>query len=101
MEGAPLRTERFGRRYKRSRPWAVRDLTLEVAEGSITALVGPNGAGKSTLIRACLGFEPPNEGRVLVYGRDPQRQRTNAVNAIGYVPQQPALYRSLTIGDHS
>jgi ABC-2 type transport system ATP-binding protein len=100
MEGAPLRTERFGRRYRRNRPWAVRDLSLAVPEGSITALVGPNGAGKSTLIRACLGFEPPNEGRVLVYGLDPQRNRTDAVNAIGYVPQQPALYRSLSIGDH-
>jgi ABC-2 type transport system ATP-binding protein len=100
MEGPPLRTERFGRRYRRNRPWAVRDLSLAVPEGSITALVGPNGAGKSTLIRACLGFEPPNEGRVLVYGYDPRRHRTEAVNAIGYVPQQPALYRSLSIGDH-
>ncbi|MGH2456205.1 MAG: ABC transporter ATP-binding protein [Candidatus Limnocylindria bacterium] len=100
MEGSPLRTEGFGRRYRRSRPWAVRGLSLDVPEGSITALVGPNGAGKSTLIRACLGFEPPNEGRVLVYGHDPRRERTQAVNAIGYVPQQPALYRSLSIGDH-
>lgn len=100
MEGAPLQTEQFGRRYRRNRPWAVRDLSLAVPEGSITALVGPNGAGKSTLIRACLGFEPPDEGRVLVYGLDPQRNRTEAVNAIGYVPQQPALYRSLSIGDH-
>jgi ABC-2 type transport system ATP-binding protein len=100
VEGAPLRTERFGRRYQRDRPWAIRDVTLAVPEGSITAVVGPNGSGKTTLIRACLGFEPPNEGRVLVYGVDPRRNRTDAVNAIGYVPQQPALYRSLSIGNH-
>ncbi|MEX2136992.1 MAG: ABC transporter ATP-binding protein [Chloroflexota bacterium] len=100
MSETPLHTERFGRRYRRSQPWAVRDLSLTIAEGSITALVGPNGAGKSTLIRACLGFEPPDEGRILVDGHDPQRNRTEAVNAIGYVPQQPALYRSLSIGDH-
>jgi ABC-2 type transport system ATP-binding protein len=100
MEAAPLQTEAFGRRYRRSRPWAVYDLSIAIPKGSITALVGPNGAGKSTLIRACLGFEPPDEGRVLVFGHDPQRNRTRAVNSIGYVPQQPALYRSLTIGDH-
>jgi ABC-type multidrug transport system ATPase subunit len=100
VEGAPLRTEQFGRRYQRNRPWAIRDVTLEVPEGSITALVGPNGSGKTTLIRACLGFEPPNEGRVLVYGVDSRRNRTAAVNSIGYVPQQAALYRSLSIGDH-
>lgn len=100
MEGSPLRVEGFGRRYRRTRPWAVRDLSLAVPEGSITALVGPNGAGKSTLIRACLGFERPDEGRILVYGHDPQRNRTEAVNAIGYVPQQASLYRSLSIGDH-
>lgn len=100
MPETPLRTEQFGRRYRRNRPWAVRDLSLVVPEGSITALVGPNGAGKSTLIRACLGFERPDEGRILVYGRDPQRNRTEVVNAIGYVPQQASLYRSLSIGDH-
>ncbi len=100
MPEPPLKTQQFGRRYRRNRPWAVRDLSVTVPEGTITALVGPNGSGKSTLIRGCLGFEPPDEGRVLVYGLDPQRKRTEAVNAIGYVPQQPALYRSLSIGDH-
>ncbi|MBA2631381.1 MAG: ABC transporter ATP-binding protein [Chloroflexi bacterium] len=100
MPEPPLQTQQFGRRYRRTRPWAVRDLSVTVPERTITALVGPNGSGKSTLIRGCLGFEPPDEGRVLVYGRDPQRNRPEAVNAIGYVPQQPALYRSLSIGDH-
>jgi len=100
MPEPPLQTQQFGRRYRRTRPWAVRDLSLTVPEGTITALVGPNGSGKSTLIRGCLGFEPPDEGRVLVCGLDPQRQRAQAVNSIGYVPQQPALYRSLSIGDH-
>jgi ABC-2 type transport system ATP-binding protein len=97
---APLCAERFGRRYRRNRPWAVRDVSLAVPVGSITALVGPNGAGKSTLIRACLGFEPADEGRVLVNGIDPRRDRTRAVNSIGYVPQAASLYRNLTIGDH-
>jgi ABC-2 type transport system ATP-binding protein len=78
----------------------VRDVTLEMPRGSITALVGPNGAGKSTLIRACLGFERPDEGRILVNGSDPVRDRSGAINSVGYVPQAPSLYRSLTVDDH-
>ncbi len=100
MEERPLVTEHFGRRYRRSRPWACRDVSLTVPGGSITALVGPNGAGKSTLIRACLGFERPDEGRVLVAGVDPQRDRARAVGSVGYVPQGVALYRGLKIDDH-
>jgi ABC-type multidrug transport system, ATPase component len=97
---SPLRAELFGRRYKRNRPWAVRDVSFNIPEGSVTALVGPNGAGKSTLIRSCLGFEVPDAGRLLVFGADPQRQRKAAVDAIGYIPQGVALYRGLTIRDH-
>lgn len=100
MPEPPLQSERFGRRYQRNRPWAVRDLSITVPEGSITALVGPNGSGKSTLIRACLGFEVPDAGRVLVFGADPQRRRADAVGAIGYIPQSASLYRRLTISDH-
>ena len=100
MEGWPLRVEGFGRRYRRTRPWAVRDASFAVPGGSITALVGANGAGKSTLIRACLGFEKPDEGRILVHGVDPRHDRTTVVNSIGYVPQAASLYRGLSIGDH-
>lgn len=100
MPEPPLQTEHFGRRYRRRRPWAVRDLSIVVPEGSITALVGPNGSGKSTLIRACLGFEVPDAGRLLVFGADPRRQRARAVEAIGYIPQSASLYRGLSIGDH-
>lgn len=96
----PLQTEGYGRRYRRNRPWAVRDLSLTVPEKSITALVGPNGSGKSTLIRACLGFETADAGRILVFGADPQRQRMAATEAIAYIPQAASLYRSLTIADH-
>jgi ABC-2 type transport system ATP-binding protein len=100
VAATPLTFKHLGRRYRRNRPWALRDVTLDVPEGSITALVGANGAGKSTLIRSCLGFERPNEGRVLVFGIDPRCDRAAAVASIGYVPQATALYRGLTIDDH-
>ena len=95
-----LSADGFGRRYGRRGRWAVRDLSLEIPAGSITALVGPNGAGKSTLIRTWLGFERPDEGMVQVQGIDPQRRRAEAVRLIGYVPQSTALYAALTIDDH-
>lgn len=97
---APLIVEQFGRRYGRGRPWAVRGVSLSIPQGSITALVGPNGAGKSTLIRACIGFERPDEGRILAAGTDPAEDRATAVDLVGYVPQAASLYRGLTIGDH-
>jgi ABC-2 type transport system ATP-binding protein len=99
-ETMPLVAERVGRRYRRGRPWAIRDIDLAIPRGSIAALVGPNGAGKSTLIRSWMGFERPDEGRVLVEGVDVGRDRTAAVRLVGYVPQAAALYRSLTVDDH-
>src|SRR5258706_6522139 len=96
----PLVADGVGRRYRRGRPWALREVSFDVPEGTVTALVGANGAGKSTLIRACLGFERPDEGRVVVFGIDPRRDRTAAVQRLGYVPQGSSLYRGLSIDDH-
>lgn len=96
----PLVAHGVGRRFRRGGHWAIRDVDLAISRGSITALVGPNGAGKSTLIRTWLGFERPDEGRVLVEGVDPRRDRTAAVRRIGYVPQSASLYRDLTVDDH-
>jgi ABC-2 type transport system ATP-binding protein len=100
MNEPPLCAAHFGRRYKRNRPWALRDLSFTIPEGSIVALVGPNGAGKSTLIRACLGFEGADAGNLYVFGSDPQRDRERVVESIGYVPQGFALYRHLSVADH-
>lgn len=100
MTSALLRAEGYGRRYRRRGPWAVRDLDIEIPHGSITALVGPNGAGKSTLIRSWMGFERPDEGRLFVDELDVVRNRTRAVEKLGYVPQGSALYRNLSVADH-
>ncbi|MES1239411.1 MAG: ABC transporter ATP-binding protein, partial [Chloroflexota bacterium] len=97
---SPLIADSIGRRYRPGRPWALRGVSLEIPRGSITALVGPNGAGKSTLIRACLGFERLDEGRLSVNGIDPGRDRAAAVASVGYVPQRGSLYQNLTIADH-
>src|SRR4051794_14882288 len=95
-----LVAENLWKRYGTRRPFVLRDVTMSVPAGSITAVVGPNGAGKSTLIRTWMGFERPSSGRVLVDGVDPWIDRTAAVRLIGYVPQAAALYRGLNVSDH-
>ncbi len=51
-------------------PTVLRDLSFDVAAGSMVALVGPSGAGKSTVARLIMGFERPTSGRILFDGRD-------------------------------
>jgi ABC-2 type transport system ATP-binding protein len=96
---AALETNGLGKRYALRR-WALRDLDIAVEEGTITALVGPNGSGKSTLLKAWVGFERPTTGRLRIHGVDPVRHRGAAIRLTGYVPQQPSLYRELSVEDH-
>src|SRR5258705_6934147 len=93
-----ITTEGLTKRYRRR--VALRGISLEIPDGGITALVGPNGAGKSTLLKLCIGFERPTGGHLTVAGVDPQRNRGGAVASIGYVPQNPILYRELSVLDH-
>ncbi len=86
------------KRYRRT--WALRKVDFELADGGIMALVGPNGAGKSTLLKLCIGFERPTGGHLTVAGVDPRRNRGGAIASIGYVPQNPILYRELSVLDH-
>ena len=61
-----------GHRFRRVRSepfWALRDVSLEVSQGSMYGLVGRNGSGKSTLLRVMAGIYRPTEGRVEVRGR--------------------------------
>lgn len=94
-----LQAVQLVKRYRRG-ALALDDVSLLVETGSITALVGPNAAGKSTLMKTWVGFERPTAGRVLVHGVDPWSDLPGALAHIGYVPQQPTLYRGLSIADH-
>jgi branched-chain amino acid transport system ATP-binding protein len=64
---------------------AVNDVSLDVAEGSITALIGPNGAGKSTLFNVVTGFERGNRGEVVFAGRSIFRRSPHAIARRGMV----------------
>src|ERR1700730_5937251 len=50
--------------------WAVRDFTLEIAEGEFLVLLGPSGCGKTTTLRMIAGFIEPSAGRILFVTRD-------------------------------
>ncbi|MEW6207364.1 MAG: ABC transporter ATP-binding protein [Acidobacteriota bacterium] len=99
MIGAFLRlvnvTKRFGRRE------VVRDLSLEVSEGEVVAMLGPSGCGKTTVLRIIAGLETPDEGEVWIAGR---RVAADGINIegprtrrVGFVFQDLALWPHLTV----
>jgi iron complex transport system ATP-binding protein len=78
----------------------VRDLDLQLTDGSFTAIVGPNGCGKSTLLRALGRLLRPVSGRVLLDGRAIARTPTREVaRVLGLLPQTPVAPEGLTVGD--
>ena len=75
---------------------ALDDVSIEVPDGSLTALLGPSGSGKSTLLRVIAGLEHPDEGEVVVAGARathiPARKRE-----IGFVFQHYAAFKHMTV----
>jgi len=71
-------------------------LSLQVREGSITALLGGNGAGKSTTLSALLGFARAQSGVIAVNGIDPATDPDGARRQIAYLPENVALYEHLS-----
>jgi iron complex transport system ATP-binding protein len=66
----------------------LRDVSFEIAAGSMLAVIGPNGAGKSTLVRSIDGLVPLQAGRILVGGADVSRMaRRELARQLAYVPQ--------------
>ena len=94
-----LEAQALSKRYGR-RTWALQGIDLAIPRGGITALVGPNAAGKSTLIKTWVGFERPTRGAVRVSGIDPWKDRSRALTHVGYIPQSPSLYDTLSVDDH-
>jgi sodium transport system ATP-binding protein len=79
---------------------AVKGVSFEVPNGSITALLGPNGAGKTTTIRSITGLVRPDAGRVDVDGIDVAAQPIAARARLGVVPEQIGVYDHLTVREH-
>jgi ABC-2 type transport system ATP-binding protein len=75
---------------------ALRDLTIIVPQGNITVLLGPNGAGKTTAIRMMTGAMTADEGSIVVFGEDPERDGESVRRRCGVVAAKPALYDRLS-----
>jgi len=88
----PLRIEALIKRF--GQVTAVDGITLDLQPGECLGLLGPNGAGKSTLIRSIVGRIIPDAGTVSVFGA--AADSAGARSALGWVPQELALYPRLT-----
>ena len=93
-----IRVREFYKYYKDTQ--AVAGLSFTVAPGQILALVGPNGAGKTTTLRALAGIIPATTGLLEIGGFDIARDTMRAKQVLGYVPDDPALFGSLTLYEH-
>src|SRR6201996_5324576 len=90
-----IETTGLGRRFGRT--WALRNCSLTVPAGRVTALVGPNGAGKSTLLNLAAGLARPTEGDVRMLGQP--AGSLAALERVAFVAQNAPLYRFLPVRD--
>jgi len=80
----------------------VKGVSFQVKRGEVVGLLGPNGAGKTTSFYMVVGLVKPDHGRVVLEGKDiarmPMYQR--ARNGIGYLAQEPSVFRKLTVAQN-
>ncbi|MBC7791005.1 MAG: LPS export ABC transporter ATP-binding protein [Anaerolineae bacterium] len=95
-----LSAEGLVKTYRRRR--VVNDVALRLRQGEIVGLLGPNGAGKTTTFYMIVGLIQPQQGKILVDGKDitemPMFQR--ARQGIGYLSQEPSIFRKLTVEEN-
>jgi len=97
---ATLATDQLSKSYGGRR--VVRDVSLEMRSGEVVGLIGPNGAGKTTTFYMIVGLTHPDAGRVRLNDEDltslPMYLR--ARRGIGYLPQEPSVFRRLSVEDN-
>ncbi len=80
----------------------LRDLSIQVGSGEVVGLLGPNGAGKTTAFYMIVGLTACEQGRILLDGRDITRlpMHRRAQLGLGYLPQEPSVFRRLSVADN-
>ncbi len=79
---------------------AVKNISFEIRQGEVLGFLGPNGAGKTTTMQMLTGNLAPSAGSVTVAGHDLLEDPRAAKAAIGYLPEQPPVYRELTVDEY-
>lgn len=82
--------------YKGSNKPAISNISLKIEKGEVFGLLGPNGAGKTTTISILCGFFAPSHGEVYIDGLSVTKDKEQIKSIIGIVPQEIALYPTLT-----
>ena len=90
-----LQVKNLSRRY--GSHWAVQNLSFEIRRGEVLGFLGPNGAGKSTTMQMITANLAPTTGSVTIDGIDLFEQPRAAKALLGYLPEQPPLYRELSV----
>jgi lipopolysaccharide export system ATP-binding protein len=98
--GSRLEARHLVKAYKGRR--VVNNVSLDLAQGEIVGLLGPNGAGKTTSFYMITGLIRPDEGQIILDSRDitalPMYERARA--GIGYLAQEPSIFRKLTVEEN-
>jgi len=92
-----IQVEHLSRRFGNT--LAVDDVSFEVRRGEVLGFLGPNGAGKSTTMQMLTGNLAPTTGSIRINGIDMLEQPKEAKRALGFLPEQPPLYRELTVDE--
>ena len=79
---------------------AVNKVSFTVNKGEVLGFLGPNGAGKTTTMRMLTGNLAPSAGSIAIAGHDLLDDPRAAKSAIGYLPEQPPLYREFTVNEY-
>ena len=79
---------------------AVQNIDITVKRGEILGFLGPNGAGKSTTMKMLSGNLAPDKGEIHINGFDLLSQPKQAKAQLGYLPENPPLYRELTVNEY-
>jgi ABC-2 type transport system ATP-binding protein len=93
MTGAVILTQHLSKTYKTK---VLNDINFTIHAGEIIGYIGPNGAGKSTTIKILTGIIPDFEGEATVLGLDVRKDSVEVKKRIGYIPENAALYETLT-----
>lgn len=98
--GVGLQVRNLGKKYRNKA--VISGINLTLSKGEVVALLGPNGAGKTTTFYGIAGLVIPEEGTVLLNGKDitllPMYRRAKL--GMGYLPQEASIFRGLSVQDN-